>query len=101
MKTLKSVLVATIVAIALMSFVESPTHPPKENLIKITIEQAQTNSGLVIAMYQQLKPGMLKPDQNGLYVGVVKYHFKRIEISGTLEAWIVFFRNEPKWAHDE
>ena len=101
MKTVKSILIATIVAVAFMSFAESPTHPPKQKVIKITLEQAQTNPGLVCAMYQQLTLALLIPEQAGLYVGVVKYKFKRIEISGTREAWVEFFRHRPKWAHDE
>jgi len=102
MKTLKSILIATIVSVAFMSFAENPAHPPKENnVIKITLDEALTDPGLVCAMYQQLTPVMLKPEGNGLYFGRVKYKFEIFEIRGTRDGWILFFRERPKSAHDE
>ncbi len=98
MKALKLVLIATIVSFAFMSFAEKPTHPSKDNVIKITLEQALTNPGLVCAMYQQLTPALLRVEQPGLYVGTVKYRFRTIKIRGTREGWVEFFRNKPTWA---
>ena len=101
MKSLKLVLIATIVSVAMMSFAERPTQPPKENVIKITLEQALTDPGLVCAMYQQLTPALLQIEQPGYYVGTVRYRCKKILVVGTREAWVEFFRNRPGWAHEE
>ncbi len=102
MKTLKSILIATIVSVAFMSFAGNPTHPPQENkVIKITLDEALTDPGLVIAMYQQLTPAMLKAEQPGLYIATVKYKFIKFEIRGTRDGWILFFRNRPQSSHDE
>jgi len=101
MKTLKSILIATIVSVAFMSLAENPAHPPKENnVIKITLEEAMTDPGLVCAMYQQLTPALLKAEKTGLYIGIVKYKFIRYEIRGTRGEWEVFFHNRPKWSQD-
>jgi len=102
MKALKLVLIATVVSFAMMSYAgvdkENPAQKvEKERVIKITLRQALTNPGLVCAMYQQLTPAFLQVEQPGLYVGTVRYMHKLIEIYGTREAWVEFFRNKPGW----
>jgi len=100
MKTLKIALIAAVVSFALMSYAGVDTENPaqkveKERIIKITLKQALTDPGLVCAMYQQLTPAFLQVEQPGLYVASVRYKFKLIEIYGTREAWVLFFRNKP------
>ena len=100
MKALKLVLIATVVSFAMMSYAgvdkENPAQKvEKERVIKISLTQALTNPGLVCAMYQQLTPAFLQVEQPGLYVATVRYMRKLIEISGTREAWVEFFRIKP------
>ena len=101
MKALKLVLIATVVCFATMNFAAEVPHgikAEKVRIIKITLEEAQTSSGLVNAMYQQLTPAFLQVEQPGLYVARVNYKYKIVEISGTRTAWVEFFRGEPGWA---
>ena len=90
MKNVKFVLVAAIVSLAMLSYAaDIPDRPTR--LVKISLEQAQTNPGLVKAMYDQLNDDFLKLDQR-VYYAVVKYAGKTWLIYGTKKAWTKFFR---------
>lgn len=98
MKTSKFVLVITFVAFATMIFAQA--ERPKNNepaptantiLVKISLEKALMNRGLVKAMYQQLDPQFLQNEVPGLYTATVRYRKVTYAIFGTLKAWRHFF----------
>ena len=96
MKTLKLVMIAAIVSFAMMSYADNlPRQTQNEKIIKITLNQAMADRGLVGAMYAQLTPAFLQVEQPGLYKATVRYKHKVIEIHGTKAAWVKFFRTKP------
>ena len=99
MKTLRLVMIVTVVSFAMMSIAENSTQQvEKVNIIKITLEQAQADLALVCAMYKQLTPALLMvADKQGFYSGRVTYNHRVFEIYGTREAWVKFFRYKTGW----
>ena len=89
MKNVKFVLVAAIVSLAMLSYAaDIPDRPSR--LVKISLSQAQTIPGLVIAMHDQLDNNFLKVEKP-TYYAVVKYAGKAWLIYGTHKAWTRFF----------
>ena len=89
MKNVKFALVAAIVSLAMLSYAaDIPDRPGR--VVVVTLEQAQTNPGLVKAMYDQLDSDFLKLDQK-VYYATVKYAGKTWLIYGTKKAWTKFF----------
>ena len=97
MKTLKLIMIATVVSVALMSYADNAKqHVEKVRIIKVFLKQALTEPGLVCAMHQQLTPDFLfVKDKTDLYSAQVRYKHMIVEIYGTRKAWIEFFRKEP------
>ena len=89
MKKMKFALVAAIVSLAMLSYAaDIPDRPGR--IVKISLEQAQTNPGLVKAMYDQLNDDFLELDKP-VYYAIVKYCGKTFLIFGSKKAWTKFF----------
>ena len=97
MKTIKLLMIAAVVSVALMGNAENLLQKSDDvRVIKIGLRQAMHDPGLVFAMHQQLTPYfILEQEKADLYAAQVRYQNKIFEIHGTQEAWIVFFRTEP------
>ena len=98
MKKVKFALVAAIVSLAMLSYAaDIPDRPGR--IVKVSLEQAQTNPGLVKAMYDQLDTEFLKLDKP-VYYAIVKYAGKTWLIYGSKKAWTKFFlRNVRAQGH--
>jgi hypothetical protein len=105
MKASKFALVIAFVAFATMVFaqVERPNQnepAPAPICVKILLENALLDHGLVKAMYQQISPSFLQNDQV-LYIAKVKYNRKIYFVYGTYAEWKLFFRmalgEDPDW----
>ena len=99
MKTSKFALVIAFVAFATMVFAQAEmpgqNEPaPNQNYAKISLEKALMDRALRTAMYQQIKPGILVPDQK-LYTAKVLHNRTVYIIFGTYAEWRVFFGNTP------
>jgi len=95
MKTLKVVLVATMVAFAMVAAANADgfkSKPKFTNKVDITIENAVKNPGLVAAMYDQLNENDIGPLGLPPFIFDVKYNGAIYRISGTRIEWIRFFR---------
>jgi len=99
MKASKFALVIAFVAFATMVFAQAErpnqNEPvPGPSCVKISLEQALLNYGLVKAMHQQISPRFLQNNQvlQVLYVAKVKYNRKIYFIHGTYAEWKSFFR---------
>ena len=95
MKASKFVLVFAFVAFATMVFAQAerpdqnePAPAPRG--VKISLENALLDRGLVKAMYQQLSPRILVNDQR-IYTARVFYNRKVYFIYGTYAEWKLFF----------
>jgi hypothetical protein len=94
MKTLKSVLVAAIVALTMvsLSYAEGFKEKPKFRVVtNLNIEQAIKNPGLVRTMYQQISWQEVVGAHQHVYIGEVVFLGKTYRITGTLDQWKDFF----------
>lgn len=91
MKNLRLAMVAAILSLAMLSYAGVKPSPTSKTVVKITLKQAQTEPGLVIAMQAQLKISFLKVEKNGLYVGTVYYNNVIYKIYGSRTQWVRFF----------
>ena len=94
MKTLALTMITAIMALAMVSYAGNTQKPGHVNVIKITLEKALEEPGLVAAMHKQINISFLKPDQNGLYCAYCVYNKNVYRIYGTREAGIKFFLNK-------
>jgi hypothetical protein len=95
MKTLKVVLVATMVAFVMVAAANADgfkSKPKFTNKVNITIENAVKNPGLVAAMYDQLNENVIGPLGLPPFIFDVKYNGTIYRISGNRAQWIHFFR---------
>jgi len=96
MRALKLAMVAAILSLAMVSYGGIKPTVNAKKVVKISLRQAQTEPGLVIAMRAQLKMSFLKVEPQGLYVGTVKYSNVVYKIYGTRTAWVRFFISQSK-----
>ena len=94
MKTMKIALIAALVCFVAMSYAKE--EPKTYKLVKISLEQAKKDPGLVAAMKFQLDTEFLKIEHPGWYIGVVKYRNATYVIYGTRNAWLRFFNLSMK-----
>lgn len=92
MKTLKGLLIAAFVGLALMSFAQSECLPACEEM---PLKKALLNSVIVQAMHNQLNADLvLGSEHQGLYRASVVVNKRTIVISGTYAEWRTFFNSE-------
>jgi hypothetical protein len=93
MKTLRIAMIATFVALAMVSLANTDgfTTKPNKKVVNLTFAQAIQIPGLVAAMYQQVSPEMLKHNAHTYTVDVV-YNGYICRITGTYDQWTLFFR---------
>ena len=104
MKTLKSALVAVLMACAMVGVASTNTDGfhKKPVVINITIEKAVHDPGILMAMVRQLNVSMLGGGNNqALYYANVTYSGRVFRISGTFEQWKLFFVNSSKIVIDK
>lgn len=100
MKTSKLAMIASILAIAVMSISVAPNANAKEKEVKkrntaervahMSYDQATQNSGILIAMYEQLDDYILS--HNWPYYTVrINYMGSKLYIQGTYQQWYEFF----------
>jgi len=90
MKTLKFALIAAILSLALAGY--STDHKIKVvRTIKISIDKACDERGLVRAMYVQLDEAIVLKERSKIYVARVKYNNNLYLIFGTQKEWESFF----------
>jgi len=96
MKTLRFAMIATLVALAMVSLANADgiKAKPAKKVINLTFEQAIQAPALVLAMYQQLDENMLNNNQHSYTVDVV-YKGYICRITGSYDQWKMFFRQ--KW----
>ncbi len=93
MKTTKIFLVIAIFSFATMGF--SQKHGANKALsVRISLNCAQQNFGLVVAMYHQLNDDFLQNETNGYYVAQVIYKNTPYLIYGNLQEWKLFFSRD-------
>lgn len=95
MKTSKLVMIATILAIGMLSIAPSLNVEanPGTRAIHITLEQAVTNPALVQVMYDQLNPSFLGTI-DGEYTVTVLFQGMTVYITGSYTEWFLFFQME-------
>ena len=94
MKTLALTIMTAIMALAMVTYAGNTQKPGHANVIKITLQKAMEEPGLVAAMHKQIDISLLKPDQKGLYTAYCVYNKNVYKIYGTREAWVKFFLNK-------
>lgn len=95
MKTMKLAMVAILIACTTVCLASADGIKAKpKKVIPITFVKALQNPGLVIAMYEQLDPGLLNNNQH-FYTFDVTYEGNIYRITGTYDQWYLFFH--PKW----
>jgi hypothetical protein len=100
MKTLRLALVATFVALTLMSLANADGFKGKpKKVVNITIDKALQDPGLEAAMYRQVDPSFLKNVEQ-LYVVDVVYNWTIYRIMGSRQSWFKFFKARGKHATD-
>ena len=95
MKTLRFALVATIVAFVMVSSANADdikSKPKFSRLVNTTLNDAQKESGLVLAIYQQVDESSVLNFPLPPITVVVKYNGAIYRITGTRLEWLRFFR---------
>jgi hypothetical protein len=59
-------------------------------LKRVPLVQAMENADLLKAMYNQIRPDLIKPDRS-IYQAQVVYNQKSLIIYGKRDQWIIFF----------
>jgi hypothetical protein len=90
MKTLKFALIAAFLSLALAGY-SSDHKKDVVRTIKITIDQALDERGLVREMYIQLDEKTFLNERAKVYVARVKYRKSLYLIQGTYKEWESFF----------
>ena len=101
MKTSKLVMIASILAIAVMSLSFSQSLNAGEDLkdrsarkvSHMTFEQAIQNAGILEAMYDQIEYNIL-PHNWPYYTARIQYRGTNIYIQGSYEQWYYFFEDQ-------
>lgn len=99
MKTPKLVMIASILAITVLSFSISPEVnarelPKDRQSIKptyMTLEQATQKSGLLMAMYEQIDESNL-PSNSPHYTAHIVYYGADVYVRGSYKEWYIFFK---------
>jgi len=95
MKTLKFALIAALVTCTMVSFASADgfkSKPVFKKVVKLTINKAMQNPGLVEAMYEQVDKDDVLNCKCWYYVADVTYNGNIYRITGTRHLWIRFFR---------
>lgn len=95
MKSLKLILVAAILSIAMVGFAGEKKKNPFKKSVKITLNEAVKSPRLVAAMYDQLEMCKLKSVKPGYCCGQVELGAAVYKIYGPEQAWLRFFREKP------
>jgi hypothetical protein len=95
MKTMRLVLMMTIVAFATTTFAgEQPTRKSVD--IKISLEQALNHKALASEMMMHLNAGFLADEKPGLYYAKLRFGQNNYIIYGKYQEWKQFF-NMISW----
>ena len=109
MKTIKIILIASLVAVALVNSAKDGGFKanPVKKVLNISITEAEKMPELVAEMYKQLDPEFLLNNQL-VYTKYVLLRNTCYRISGTWEQWRLFFNHmidvekaKPKLANGE
>jgi hypothetical protein len=101
MKSLKSILLASVVAFAVVNMAHAKEFKAKPiKAVNIVFAKAVTNPGLVVDMYKQLDPSFLQKPQP-LYLVKVVHNKVEYRILGNRLQFISFFKNRWKYLMDE
>ena len=95
MKTVKLVIIATLVAFAMVTVASADgfkSKPKFTKMVNLTIDKAMQDQGLVAAMYAQLNEDDILHFALPPFIFEVNYNEAHYLISGTREQWIRFFR---------
>lgn len=94
MKTLKLVLIATILTFVMTSLT-TYSHARSIKVINISLKAALQEPGLKAAMYEQLTMEFLKIEKPGYYSTLVTYNKNVYRVYGTRTSWVRFFQTKP------
>ena len=98
MKTRKPVLIASIIALVVLSFsisktvnaVEDPRQKIEIKEAHLTFDEAIQNAGILKAMYEQIKDYII-PQHWPYYTARIDYRGVSIFVQGSLQQWYYFF----------
>ena len=91
MKTLKLVMIATLVSLVMVSFASQDPDTPKKK-ISLDFQQAIQNPIVLTAMYEQLDYSFLNVNWKTYTVEVLVRNYT-VSITGTQSQWVSFFMN--------
>jgi hypothetical protein len=96
MKSLKLAVIAVIVAITMVGTANAGTVPSSNKnpgkIINITLQQALSNPGLIVAISQQVTLDEVLRSPAVIYTAKVSYRGYTFQISGLHDQWILFFK---------
>ena len=95
MKSLKLVLVAAILSLAMVGYAKDTKKHTAKKAVKISLNEAVKSPKLVVAMYGQLELCKLKSVKPGFCCGWVNVGSVVYKIYAPQQAWIRFFREKP------
>jgi len=105
MKTSKLVMIASIVAVAVLSISVSPNVNAKQALKDqrfiakshyMNFEQAVQNPGILREMYEQIENNFLPP-MEPYFTAQVSYRGSKLYITGSYEQWYFFFKDKLRY----
>ena len=94
MKTLKRILIATILIFGISGMPAKADCKPGK-IINMSLRQAKQDPGLVKAMHAQLTMEFIKVEKQGLYTALVLYNKSIYRIYAPHREWVIFFQIKP------
>lgn len=96
MKSLKVVMIAAIVAITMVGAANADSFSGSNKtigkVINISLQQAMSNPGLVVAISQQVTIDEVLKSPSVIFTAKVSYKNYTFMISGLHDQWILFFK---------
>ena len=104
MKTRKPVMIASILAIVVMSFsisqvvngAEDPRQKFERKVAHLTFDEAIQNEGILKAMYEQIENHII-PQHWPYYTARISYRGASIFVRGTIEQWNNFLNMQRRY----
>ncbi len=91
MKAVRFAMLIVMISFTVLSFASDEKHRGRQFGIKIPIEYAVKDRGLVFEMYRQIDQSFLNYENPGIYRVKIKYRKNTVEIYGTYKQWMNFF----------
>lgn len=92
MKTIKSIIALAFITFLCVNTTQSQQEF-QERVLKISLQEASCNRGLVNALHQQVEQvALLSPDHPGMYIATIRCGRNYYMVHASYKEWMGFFK---------